>query len=356
MPVLVTGGAGYIASHMTLALLDAGEEVVVLDDLSTGVRANVPEDRVRLVVGDVGDEPLVSHIVKEHAIDAVLHFAGSVVVPDSLRDPLGYYRNNTCNTRSLAAAAIAAGVRHMVFSSTAAVYGLPTAPGPVNESTPAAPISPYGTSKLMSEMMLRDAASAHDFSFIALRYFNVAGADPLGRTGQSTPNATHLLKVACEAALGRRPGLQVFGTDYPTRDGTGVRDYIHVTDLVSAHLAALDHLRAGGASDIMNCGYGRGFSVLEVLDAVRRVAGRDLTVEYGPRRAGDPVELVADASRIRDRLAWRSRLDDLDTIVAHALAWEQRIATGTRSRTRRRAPARAEAAAAVPSLAAIPNG
>ncbi|HXY90775.1 MAG TPA: UDP-glucose 4-epimerase GalE, partial [Xanthobacteraceae bacterium] len=300
MAVLVTGGAGYIGSHMVLALVDAGEDVVVLDDLSTGF-ARAVHPKARFVQGDVGDEALVLRLIAQHGIDAVVHFAARIVVPDSVTDPLGYYLANTVKSRALLAAAIAAGVKRFVFSSTAAVYGMP-AENPVSETAPANPMSPYGASKLMTEWMLRDAAAAHGMNYVVLRYFNVAGADPEGRSGQSTPNATHLIKVACETALGKRSRMEVFGTDYPTADSTCVRDYIHVTDLVAAHLDALAHLRANGESLTLNCGYGRGYSVLEVIEAVKRISGKDFPVVYAPRRAGDPAAIVARADRIRAAL------------------------------------------------------
>ena len=325
MAVLVTGGAGYIGSHMVLALVDAGEDVVVLDDLSTGF-ARAVHPKARFVQGDVGDEALVLRLIAQHGIDAVVHFAARIVVPDSVTDPLGYYLANTVKSRALLAAAIAAGVKRFVFSSTAAVYGMP-AENPVSETAPANPMSPYGASKLMTEWMLRDAAAAHGMNYVVLRYFNVAGADPEGRSGQSTPNATHLIKVACETALGKRSRMEVFGADYPTADGTCVRDYIHVTDLVAAHLDALAHLRANGESLTLNCGYGRGYSVLEVIEAVKRISGKDFPVVYAPRRAGDPAAIVARADRIRAALGWRPKLDDLSTIVRHALAWEQTLAS-----------------------------
>ena len=323
MGILVTGGAGYIGSHMVLELLDAGEEVTVLDDLSTGFRWAVP-DGARLIVGDVGDENLVMKVIRESSADAIFHFAGSVVVPESVRDPLRYYRNNTCKSRSLIEWAIKAEVSHFIFSSTAAVYGTPEQ-NPVSEQSELRPISPYGSSKLMTEMMLADAAAASNLRYMALRYFNVAGADPAGRGGQSTPQATHLIKVAVQTALGQRPYLEVFGTDYPTNDGSCIRDYIHVHDLARAHYTALTHLRRGGASQVLNCGYGRGHSVFEVISSVRRVARLDFPVRIGPRRPGDPAALIADATRIREVLDWHPEFDDLDTMVGHALCWERRL-------------------------------
>lgn len=324
MAILVTGGAGYIGSHMVWALLDAGEDVVVIDRLSTGFRWAVAP-QARFYLGDVGDETVLRQVFAENAIEAIIHFAGSIVVPESVADPLSYYENNTGKTRVLMSAALKAGVNRLIFSSTAAVYGTPDAAEPVRETAPLRPENPYGQSKLMSELMLRDVAHAHDFRYVALRYFNVAGADPQGRTGQSTDSATHLIKVACEAALGKRRSVSVYGTDYPTRDGTGVRDYIHVADLVEAHLCALAHLRRGGASLVANCGYGKGFSVLDVLNAVTRAAGRPIAIEYGPRRAGDAAFVVADASLARKELGWVPRHDDLDTIVETAIAWEARL-------------------------------
>jgi len=325
MTVLVTGGAGYIGSHMVHALADAGESVVVLDNLSTGFRFLMPAG-VPLVVGSTGDRDLVAKTIREHGVTAIIHFAASIVVPDSVRDPLGYYRNNTLNTCNLVDVAIACGVRQVIFSSTAAVYGN-AEHVPVREDAPTAPIAPYGTSKLMSEIMLHDAGKAHGLRFVVLRYFNVAGADPMGRTGQSTPQATHLIKVACEAALGKRPGMDVYGTDYPTPDGTCLRDYIHVSDLVAAHSAALAHLRNGGASSTFNCGYGRGASVLEVIDSVKRVSGVDFPVAIrGRRAAGSPAALIANVERIHATLDWQPRFQDLDTIVTHALAWERKLA------------------------------
>ena len=323
MAILVTGGAGYIGSHMVLALVDAGETVVVLDDLSTGFRRAVHQ-AATLYVGDVADSALVKRLVAEHRIAEIIHFAAKIIVPDSVADPLGYYLANTVKSRALIAAVLEAGAKRFVFSSTAAVYGMPEEI-PVSEDAPARPMSPYGTSKLMTEWMLRDAAVAHGLKYISLRYFNVAGADPAGRSGQSTPKATHLIKVACETAIGKRPKLEVFGTDYPTSDGTCIRDYIHVSDLVAAHLDALGHLRGGSDNLTLNCGYGRGYSVLEVIETVKRVSGVDFPVVHGPRRAGDPAAIVARADRIRAALGWRPRLDDLPTIVEHALAWERRL-------------------------------
>lgn len=323
MTILVTGGAGYIGSHMVHELVDAGEKVVVLDNLSTGFRFLLPTN-VPFVAGSTGDRELVAKTIREHRVDAIIHFAASIVVPDSVRDPLGYYRNNTMNTCSLLQTAVENNVGKFIFSSTAAVYGN-ASDAPVREDAPTAPISPYGTSKLMSEIMLHDTSKAHDFRFVVLRYFNVAGADPKGRTGQSTPAATHVIKVACETALGKRAKMTVFGTDFPTPDGTGIRDYIHVSDLAKAHSAALAYLRRGGASATFNCGYGRGSSVLEVIEAVRRACGHDFPVEIGDRRPGDPASLVANVERIRKTLDWHPQFQDLDTIVSHALAWEKRL-------------------------------
>ncbi len=321
MSVLVTGGGGYIGSHMVWELVERGERIVVLDDLSTGFDWAVAP-AAELIVGDVGDRVLLDRILKTRAVDAVFHFAGSVVVPDSVADPLGYYLNNTVKSRELLAAAVSHGVRSFVFSSTAAVYGIP-ASVPVFETAPLDPLSPYGASKMMTERMLSDAAAASDLRYVALRYFNVAGADPLQRTGQATRGATHLMKVAIEAATGQRDSVAVFGSDYDTSDGTGVRDFIHVTDLVKAHGAALDHLRRGGESMVLNCGYGRGYTVLEVLDAVQRVSGATLDIRMRGRRPGDIPAMVAGAERIRAELGWTPHFDDLDTIVEHALAWER---------------------------------
>ena len=328
MTILVTGGAGYIGSQMAYQLVDSGERVVVLDNLSTGFDWAIPAG-VRAVAGDVGDARLLDAVIAEHGVSAILHFAASVVVPESVADPLRYYRNNTVNSRSLIEAAVRGGVEHFVFSSTAAVYGEPSKI-PVAEDAPARPMSPYGSSKLMAEIMLRDAARAHGFRYMILRYFNVAGADPQLRTGQSTRGATHLIKVAAETALGLRPKLEIFGTDYPTPDGTCIRDYIHVGDLAAAHCDALRYLRNGGESLTLNCGYGRGFSVLEVIDAVKRASGVDFRVDFAARRPGDPARIVAAADRARALLGWQPRLGDLSTIVAHALAWERkRMALGS---------------------------
>ena len=322
--VLVTGGAGYIGSHAVLALRDAGYGVVVIDNLVTGFDWAVPQG-VPLVRGDIADQPLVEATLREHHIGAIMHFAGSVVVPESVENPLKYYHNNSAKTRDLIESAVRAGIPHFIFSSTAATYGLPDE-SPVSETTPQRPINPYGMSKLMTEYMLRDVAAAHPMNFCALRYFNVAGADPEGRSGQSTAGATHLIKVAVEAALGKRGGVSVFGTDFATPDGTGVRDYIHVSDLAAAHVLALEGLMADPArSHLLNCGYGRGFSVLEVLDAVDRVTNRKIERTMAPRRAGDPDALISDNTAIRSTFPWTPRYDDLDTIVGHALAWERKL-------------------------------
>jgi len=322
--VLVTGGAGYIGSHAVLAFRDRGWPVVVIDDLSTGFRSAVP-DKVPFFEGDIADEELVSHIISSHAIGAIVHFAGSIIVPESVSDPLKYYHNNTAKSGALLRTAVTAAIPHFLFSSTAATYGIPTA-SPIPEDTAKAPINPYGMSKLMTEHMLADAGKAHRMNYCALRYFNVAGADPQGRSGQSTAGATHLIKVAVEAALGKRPGVSIFGTDYDTPDGTGVRDYIHVSDLAEAHVLALEALIAHpDRSLVMNCGYGRGASVLEVLDAVDRVVGKAVPRKIESRRQGDPPSLISDTHRIRQTLAWRPKYADLDTIVRHALAWETRL-------------------------------
>lgn len=321
MAVLVTGGGGYIGSHMVWALLDAGEQVVVIDRLSTGFRwAIAPE--ARFYEGDIADAALMRQIFADNDIDSIIHFAGSIVVPESVADPLGYYENNTVKSRSLIASAVEAGIPYFVFSSTAAVYGTPDVLEPVTESVNLKPESPYGSSKLMTEIMLRDTAAAHAFTYTALRYFNVAGADPKGRSGQSSELATHLIKVACATALGKRQSMSVFGTDYPTPDGTCVRDYIHVWDLVQAHLKALQRMRAGGSSLAANCGYGHGFSVLEVLDAVRKVHGTDFAVTVSERRAGDPAMIVANPALAKQELGWVPQYDDLNGIIRSALDWE----------------------------------
>ena len=320
---LVTGGAGYIGSHMVYALLDRGEQVVVLDNLSTGVRAQVGE-AATFVEGEVADQALVQRLIAEHGVDAVIHFAGAIVVPESVEQPLRYYLNNTVASRALIEACIDSGLKQFIFSSTAAVYDS-NATQPLAEDAPKGPINPYARSKLMTEWMLEDAARAFDFRYIVLRYFNVAGADPKGRTGQSTPKATHLIKRAAQAALGRVPHLDIFGTDYPTADGTGVRDYIHVADLAEAHLLALDALRAGASPNTFNCGYGHGLSVREVIGAVEKVVGRQILVRKGPRRAGDPPALIADPSRLKRTLNWQPRHDDLGEIVRSALEWERRF-------------------------------
>jgi UDP-glucose 4-epimerase len=320
--VLVTGGAGYIGSHTLLQLVGRGENVVVLDDLSTGFRQAV--QGAELIVGNVGDRALVDRILAEHRVDTIIHFAAHTIVPESVANPLKYYGNNTCATRSLLEAASQAGVKHFVFSSTAAVYGIPAA-GHASEETPTAPINPYGTSKLMSEWMLRDLCAATPMRYVALRYFNVAGSDTQGRIGQSTRAATLLIKVACEVAVGKRPQLSVFGTDFPTPDGTGVRDYIHVEDLATAHVNALGYLRDGGKSLIANCGYGHGYSVREVVSSVEKIAGLKLNVREEPRRAGDPPALIAKADKVRQVLGWTPRLDDIDVIVRSSLEWERRL-------------------------------
>ena len=324
VPVLVTGGAGYIGSHAVLALKDAGWPVVVIDNLVTGFRFAIP-DGVPFYQGDIADKDLLARIIAEQNIGAIMHFAGSIIVPESVSDPLKYYHNNTAKTRSLIEAAVTGGVKHFIFSSTAATYGVPEV-SPVTEDSAKQPINPYGMSKLMSEIMLADTARAHPLNFCVLRYFNVAGADPQARTGQSTAGATHLIKVAVEAALGKRESVGVFGTDFATPDGTGVRDYIHVSDLANAHVLALDALIADPARSLtMNCGYGRGFSVLEVLDAVDRVTNLKIARVLQGRRAGDPDSLISDNSRIKATLPWVPRYADLDTIIAHAIAWERKL-------------------------------
>jgi UDP-glucose 4-epimerase len=320
--ILVTGGAGYIGSHTVQQLTGRGDPVVVLDNLSTGFRQALQD--VTLVEGDVGNQQLVAGLLREHNVETVIHFAAHTIVPESVSDPLKYYGNNTCQTRSLLAACVAHGVKNFVFSSTAAVYGIP-ASGLAAEEALLSPINPYGTSKLMSEWMLRDVSAATSMRHVVLRYFNVAGCDPAGRIGQSTRKATLLVKVACEASVGKRESVSIFGTDYPTPDGTGVRDYIHVVDLARAHLLAVDYLAAGGESQILNCGYGHGFSVREVLRSVERVSGKPLNIVELPRRAGDPPGLVAKSERIRSVLGWKPELDDLDGIVASALNWEKKL-------------------------------
>jgi UDP-glucose 4-epimerase len=308
---------------MVLALVDAGEDVVVVDNLTTGFAwAIAPQ--AKLIEGDIGDAEFLDRIMAAHRFDAVVHFAGSIVVPDSVSDPLGYYLNNTVKSRTLMACAVKAKIPRFIFSSTAAVYGNPMSL-PVFETDAPAPISPYGTSKLMTEWMLRDAHVAHGLNYIALRYFNVAGADPKGRSGQSTPRATHLIKVACQTALGQRPSMDVFGTDYDTPDGTCLRDYIHISDLIAAHMDALAHLRRGGEGGIFNCGYGKGYSVLEVISAVERAHGGPINARRVPRRAGDPAGIVAGADRVRDILGWKPKYENLDTIVSSALAWEKHL-------------------------------
>ncbi|MBP3125693.1 UDP-glucose 4-epimerase GalE [Thalassospira sp. ER-Se-21-Dark] len=323
MTVLVTGGAGYIGSHAALALLDGGRDVVVLDNLSQGHRWAVPTGAA-FVEGDCGDEDLVRRVIAEHDVTAIMHFAGSIIVPDSVIYPLEYYRNNTVNSRALLQVAVDNGVKHFIFSSTAGVYGEPKAT-PINEDFALKPISPYGTSKMMTEKMLADAAIAHDLRYVALRYFNVAGADPKGRSGQTSRKATHLIKIASQAATGTRPQMAIYGEDYETPDGTCIRDYIHVSDLANAHVLALEYLERGGESDVMNCGYGRGFSVREVIGAVKKVSGVDFEVELADRRPGDPAALIAAADRIRQKLGWTPVHDDLDDIVRHALDWEQSL-------------------------------
>ena len=323
--ILVTGGAGYIGSHVVRQLGEAGESVITLDNLSTGFEAAVTAGE--LVIGDTGDEVLLAKLFAEHDFDTVMHFAAHTIVPESVSDPLKYYRNNTANSRTLLEACQKNGVRHVVFSSTAAVYGLPPG-GRASETSPTQPINPYGTSKLMTEWMLRDLAIAGGPSYVVLRYFNVAGCDPSGTIGQSTPKATLLVKVACEAAVGKRDQVSVFGTDYPTPDGTGLRDYIHVVDLAAAHLDALTYLRDSGKPVTLNCGYGHGYSVREVLSAVEAASGRPLKIVEEPRRAGDPPELIAVAEEIGRVLGWKPKFDDLDVIVRTSLAWERKIAAG----------------------------
>mgnify|MGYP002620837561 CR=1 FL=1 len=320
--ILVTGGAGYIGSHVVQQLRTQGRDVVILDNLSTGFRQAAGD--TPLIVGNTGDQALVTRLLQEHRVGAVMHFAAHTIVPESVADPLKYYGNNTCATRNLLECCARQGVKHVIFSSTAAVYGIPES-GLAREDSPLNPINPYGTSKLMSEWMLRDLSAATELTHVVLRYFNVAGSDPQGRIGQSTRKATLLTKVACEAALGVRDHVAIFGSDYPTPDGTGVRDYIHVEDLAAAHLMALDYLEQGGESNTFNCGYGHGYSVREVLDMVAKVNGAPLNIQELPRRAGDPPALIADASRIRQTLGWQPRHDDLEQIITTALNWERKL-------------------------------
>lgn len=323
MAVLVTGGAGYIGSHMVWELLDAGEDVVVIDDLSTGFEwALAPE--AAFYRGDVADKRLVKRIIRDHSVDAIIHFAGSVVVPESISQPLFYYENNTCKSRMLIEQAVTGGVRHFIFSSTAAIYASGNS-RPLDEDALVAPQTPYGMSKFMVELMLRDVAVAHPLNYAILRYFNVAGADPKGRTGQSTKGATHLIKVVCEAAHGRRDHVDVYGSDWETRDGTGIRDYIHVSDLVMAHRLALQRLRNGGGNLVANCGYGRGYSVREVIDSAKRIAGKDFPVAFAPRRPGDLASVIANAARAHKELAWTPRFDAIDDIIETSLAWEDSL-------------------------------
>jgi len=320
--VLVTGGAGYIGSHVVQQLRARGERVVVVDDLSTGFRQAVAD--TPLIVGDMGDRTLVTRVMAEHQVDTVMHFAAKTIVPESVREPLRYYANNTCMARNLLECCQQQGVKQFVFSSTAAVYGMPEG-GVAREDSMPSPINPYGTSKLMTEWILRDLAAVTDFRYVSLRYFNVAGSDTQCRIGQATPKATLLIKVACEAVVGKRPHVSIYGTDYATADGTGVRDYIHVEDLARAHLNALDYLRVGGPATVLNCGYGHGYSVRQVLDSVQRVAGKSLVIREEPRREGDPASLVARAEAVRRVLGWTPQLDDLDTIVRSALRWEEKL-------------------------------
>ncbi len=328
MAVLVTGGAGYIGSHMVLSLADAGEKVIVLDNLVTGFDWAI-DGRATYEPGNAGDVELVGRLIEKHGITEIVHFAGSIVVPESVTDPLKYYGNNTATSRNLIEAAVKGGVRHFIFSSTAAVYGM-TGLAPVVETTPLNPMSPYGRSKLMTEWMLADVAAAHPMSYGVLRYFNVAGADPARRSGQSTPLATHLIKVACQTALGQRPKMDIFGTDFETPDGTGIRDYIHVTDLIAAHVLLLKHLRSGGESTTLNCAYGQGYSVRQVVDTVRRVSGVDIRADESPRRLGDPASITATGEKVRAVLGWVPQHDNLGEIVETAYAWERHLMTRNR--------------------------
>lgn len=328
MAVLVTGGAGYIGSHMVLNLADAGEDVVVLDNLVTGFDWAI-DGRAKFESGDAGDMALVLRLIEKYGITEIVHFAGSIVVPESVTNPLKYYANNTATSRNLIEAAVKGGVKHFIFSSTAAVYGM-TGLAPVVEETPLNPMSPYGRSKLMTEWMLADVAAAHPITYGVLRYFNVAGADPGKRSGQSTPFATHLIKVACQVALGQREKMDIFGTDYETPDGTGVRDYIHVTDLIAAHALLLRHLRKGGESTTLNCAYGQGYSVRQVVETVRAVSGVNLRADEGPRRAGDPASITATGEKVRRLLGWVPQHDDLNEIVETAYAWERHLMTRNR--------------------------
>lgn len=322
MATLITGGAGFIGGHTVLAFLDRGEVPIVLDDLSTGSREAVPSG-VPFVIGDVGDTELVSHLIRDYKIDAIVHFAAKIIVPESVADPLKYYFNNTVKTHALLKTAVDENLKHFVFSSSAAVYGNPSST-PVSETALPAPLSPYGMSKLMSEYMLADVSAASKLRHVTLRYFNVAGADPAGRLGQSTPGATHLIKVAIETALRRRPSMSIYGDDYPTPDGTCIRDYVHVSDLAQAHLVALDHLRNGGASRTLNCGYGRGYSVKEVVRAVKMITGVDFEARQTARRAGDPASIVADSDQLLS-LGWKPKLNDLPKMIEHACNWERRL-------------------------------
>ena len=324
MTVLVTGGAGYIGSHMVWELLDNDCDVVVVDNLVTGMDWLVPE-QVPFVKGDVGDQRFMENVIAKYDVETIIHFAGSVVVPESMQNPLKYYENNTNASRNLIAAAVNSGVEQFIFSSTAAVYGTPSMTGPITENAILNPMSPYGTSKLMTELMLRDVADAYGMRYVMLRYFNVAGCDLKGRTGQSTPGATHLIKTACETAAGKHQAMHIFGHDYDTPDGTCVRDFIHVNDLVNAHYTALRFLRAGGRKFTANCGYSKGYSVKQVVDAVTRISGKEFPVIFGERRPGDIPALTADAHRLMSRLNWKPQYDDLDLIISSALAWEERL-------------------------------